>query len=51
MQNSWKNYKKDFPNVLWHGTQPTNGRGVTYGLTLFDVDGDTETMLGLLLRS
>lgn len=43
-----KTIRIDFPNVLWHGTQTTNGRGVTYGLTLFDVDGDTETdALGL----
>jgi len=43
-----KTIRIDFPNILWHGTQTTNGRGVTYGLTLFDVDGDTETdALGL----
>ncbi len=33
----------DLPYVMWHGTQATNGRAVNYGLSLYDVDGTTET--------
>ena len=28
---------------MWHGTQATNGQALNYGLTLYDVDGVTES--------
>ena len=33
----------DLPYVMWHGTQATNGQALNYGLTLYDVDGATES--------
>ena len=36
-----KTVRIDLPNVLWHGTQATNGRALNYGITLYDIDGDT----------
>lgn len=35
-----KSVRIDLPYVLWHGTQVTNGQGLTYGLTLYDSYGD-----------
>ena len=37
-----KTVRIDLPNVLWHGTQGTNGQTLNYGVTLYDVDGETE---------
>lgn len=33
----------DLPYVMWHGTQATNGAALNYGLTLYDVDGTTQS--------
>jgi hypothetical protein len=36
-----KTVRVDLPNIMWHGTAADNGQGLSYGLTLYDSNGDT----------
>jgi hypothetical protein len=37
-----KTVRIDLPNVMWHNISGDNGKTLSYGLTLYDIDGDTE---------
>jgi hypothetical protein len=37
-----KTIRVDLPHILWHGIAADNGQALSYGLTLYDMNGDTQ---------